>query len=201
MLLIGGTLPHKIGGEGLTWENLQNWRDWYSRLDAPHVFDLGTQTWAERHVAVAVPRLQQTGVQPGRRREGRTADGERREEYITELLLRSHLAAVFVPTRRSVVVFGGSRYFTGEYFHDVLELELPGPAMGTNGASMSERTSTLGRGRPEASRLDVHARLESRGPPKHFQRQVSRGLIGRFRALHKDNLIPTDHLEELVQQR
>lgn len=44
---------------------------------------------------------------------------------LSEIYLRSHFAAVFVPPRRSVLVFGGSRYFTGEYFHDLLELKLP----------------------------------------------------------------------------
>ena len=33
---------------------------------------------------------------------------------VCQVYLRSHFAATFVPQRRSVVVFGGSRYFTGK---------------------------------------------------------------------------------------
>lgn len=190
MLLLGGTFPHRIGNEGLTRQNLQNWREWYSRLDMPHVFDLGTMSWSKRSAAVAVPALQPLV----NAQEAHDGDPARREEYITELLLRSHLAAAFVPGRRSVIVFGGSRYFTGEYFHDVLELQLPG-------AESSGKAAVLGRGRPSSSRLSVQGRLEERGIPKHFSQQMSRGVIGRYRALDKDNLVPAGLLEELVQQR
>jgi len=189
MLLLGGTFPHRLGNAGLARENLKNWRKWYSRLDMPHVFDLGTQTWTGRTAAVAVPPLQQ----PERRCTSAT-EGSRREEYITELLLRSHLSAAFVPGRRSVIVFGGSRYFTGEYFHDILELELPG-------GNSSGVSSVLGPGRPLASRLSVHGSFECQALPKHFTQQVSRGLVGRYRALDKDSLLPAGRLQELVQLR
>jgi len=189
MLLLGGTFPCRIGNEGLTRSNLENWREWYSRLDMPQVFDLGTQTWSGRSAAVAVPPLQQ----PGSENAGAVEDLGH-EVYISELLLRSHLATAFVPSRRSVIVFGGSRYFTGEYFHDVLELELPG----TNSPRCA---AVIGSGRPPASRLQVYGEMQDRGIPKHFAQQVSRGLISRYRALDKDNLVPAGLLQELVQQR
>merc|ERR1719313_1848541 len=39
-------------------------------------------------------------------------------------MMRSHLAAVSTPSLEGdrVLVFGGGRYFTGAYFHDILEL-------------------------------------------------------------------------------
>eukprot|EP00438_Fugacium_kawagutii_P024280 Skav232546 [mRNA] locus=scaffold7124:11520:14952:+ [translate_table: standard] len=40
-------------------------------------------------------------------------DAGEQEQHIAEVYLRSHFAATFLPQRRSVVVFGGSRYFTG----------------------------------------------------------------------------------------
>lgn len=43
----------------------------------------------------------------------RTCRSNHRTTWI-EVYLRSHFAAVFVPSRRSALVLGGSRYFTGE---------------------------------------------------------------------------------------
>ena len=46
------------------------------------------------------------------------------------ILRRSHFAATYVPTTRQILVFGGSRYFCGEYFHDLLTIALPDAAPG-----------------------------------------------------------------------
>eukprot|EP00913_Durusdinium_trenchii_P004283 g3971.t1 len=126
LLLLGGTLPHKLGATGLNAHSLRHWRSWYNRLDEPWVFDLRSGEWTPRGAAVALP-----------------SDAEDREQHVAEVYLRSHFAAVFVPSRRSALVLGGSRYFTGEYFNDLLELQLP-----SSTSSRARRGQDLESGEP-----------------------------------------------------
>lgn len=193
VLLLGGCMPHQIGPENLSAGNLMRWRNWYRRLDQPCLFDLATGTWSEESASVIDPRA--------------TADEGRRpspnEDYITEQLLRSHLSATFVPTRRSVVVFGGSRYFTGEYFHDVLELHLPVIS------DASCRTSVFGCGRaPIGAPAPLREFTAPDALPRFLRRirvpgeppALTRGLLGRLRAMARDGLLPEDEFQRILQE-
>jgi len=183
LLLLGGTLPHRVGRDGLNADSLREWREWYSRLDMPHVFDLETGTWTQRSASV-MP----------------SDDRLTLEEHITELYLRGHLAAVFVPHRRSVVAFGGSRYFTGEYFNDVLELRLP------HGQPSGQRSRILGEGRPIEERMRVQQHLVAPDNlPKHLRRHqhgerlLTQGFLGRVRAMTRDGLMPREEFDAIVE--
>jgi len=185
MLLLGGVKPHKVGAEGLTEETLQRWRTWYGRLDQPHLFDLATESWSQQSVAVLPPSPH--------------AD---LETHIADNCLRAQFAAVFVPTRRSVVVFGGSRYFTGEYFHDMLELHLPATS------SPTQRTSVLG------DSLLMDTDIEPLGDfqtpqriPRFFnqrarrtQSSITRGLLGRLRAMMHNEMLTEEQFQELLRR-
>eukprot|EP00930_Biecheleria_cincta_P059530 TRINITY_DN45240_c0_g1_i1.p1 TRINITY_DN45240_c0_g1~~TRINITY_DN45240_c0_g1_i1.p1 ORF type:complete len:631 (-),score=82.80 TRINITY_DN45240_c0_g1_i1:84-1976(-) len=175
LLLLGGTLPHEVGADGIHAQSLRRWRNWYNRLDEPYVFDLGTKTWSERRASVAAP--------------GDVATQEEREQHVADVYLRSHFSATFVPHRRSVIVFGGSRYFTGEYFNDVLELQLPASERA------SRPDSVLGIGRQEAARHPVCGSFQAPDAlPRHLQRNPrgmtpSRGFLGRMRGMVRDRII------------
>lgn len=190
LLLLGGTLPHRVGNNGLNNESLQSWREWYHRLDQPHIFDLGEKCWSERKAMVNSVSL---------------AGGLSPQDYVMEVLLRSHLAAVFVPSRRSVVVFGGSRYFTGEYFHDVLELQVSAsPHTMASAASFDFRGSTLlGVGSTEMALIAGDLQSSS-GMPTHLlragQRRATRGLVGRLRAMGRDGALQLDELDAFIRE-
>ncbi|CAJ1397523.1 unnamed protein product [Effrenium voratum] len=178
LLLLGGTLPHKLGAGGLNAHSLRQWRTWYNRLDEPWVFDLGTQQWLPREAAVALP-----------------GDSDQLEEYVAEVYLRSHLAACFLPQRRSVVVFGGSRYFTGEYFNDILELQLPGQRTGRG---------VLGEGRRQDSRHRLLGPFQApNGLPHHLQvadgreATVTRGFLGRLRGMLQEGIINQEQFNSM----
>lgn len=185
LLLLGGTLPHEVGADGINAQSLRRWRTWYNRLDAPYVFDLGTESWSERRASVAAP--------------GDAATQEEHEQHVAELYLRSHFAATFVPHRRSVIVFGGSRYFTGEYFNDVLELQLPASDC------PSRPGSVLGSGRHEVAQHPVCVSFQAPDAlPRHLQRNrrdmtPSRGFLGRMRGMVRDRIISEDEFNRAFQ--
>lgn len=198
MLLLGGAMPHEVGLEGLNAENLTRWRSWYRRLDRPVLFDLATKAWTEENACVALP-------------DSGSADSV--SEHVAEVFLRSHMAAAFVPTRRSVVVYGGSRYFTGEYFNDLLELHLPSdsfaPAV-VHAAQVhgSLHTSVLGPGRALAEATgEVAADFDGQGGLPRFLRRargqvrrlLTRGLVGRLRAMVRDGLLQEDDFRRILQ--
>jgi len=172
LLLLGGTLPHMLGSTGLNAQTLRQWRTWYNRLDEPWVFDLRSQEWSPRHAAVAPP-----------------GDFSAQEQHIAEVYLRSHFAATFVPQRRSVVVFGGSRYFTGEYFNDLLELQLPSAMKRSSG-------TVLGEGRRQESQHRLCGPFQASNQlPRHLQvadgreATLTRGFLGRLRGMLQDGII------------
>jgi len=183
ILVLGGAMPHQVGTEGIRVSNLVNWRQWYSRLDEPHLFDLATMSWSQKRAAV-VP----SGARPVVALKDHTA----------EVLLRAQLAATFVPMRRSVVAFGGSRYFTGEYFNDILELHLPASSCPT------QNTSVLGRGRcPEVPSEPV-GDFEDRGSLPKFllhgnEQRLTRGLLGRLRGMLRERLLPQDEFDGILE--
>merc|ERR1712113_208596 len=133
-MYLGGAMPHKLGTQGLTPDNMKNWRQWYARLDRPHVWNHKTATWSQHRCVL---------------RSGETASGNV-NDWALELCLRSHVAAVYLPSRRSVIIFGGSRYFTGEYFHDLLELQIPQAHSCDGGAANNMNTSLALDGIPPA---------------------------------------------------
>lgn len=190
LLLLGGTMPHLIGPNGLTEQNLARWRRWYGRLDQPYIFDLFEEAWTQE-------------------RSSTPTSGVGLEAHIHEVYLRSHLAAVFVPARRSVVVFGGARYFTGEYFHDVLELRLPGPlsSVGSSGATL-QSTSIFGAGCSEAEVGSGGVLGDFRGedtlPPflGHRQgraRRLTPGFVGRLRPMARDGLLVPGDMQRIME--
>eukprot|EP00928_Gymnodinium_smaydae_P076934 TRINITY_DN6003_c0_g1_i1.p1 TRINITY_DN6003_c0_g1~~TRINITY_DN6003_c0_g1_i1.p1 ORF type:complete len:642 (-),score=45.29 TRINITY_DN6003_c0_g1_i1:136-2061(-) len=189
LLLLGGTLPQKVGAQGLNSVSLQRWRSWYSRLDTPHVFDMRSGEWKALRAAVS----KTTDRSPSAA-----------EEHITDVYLRSHFAAAFIPPRRSVVIFGGSRYFTGEYFHDLIELQLPGRARTSSSESCSS-VHVLGEGRNPETKLATHGDLQAADDlPKHLRRTrgritLTRGLIGRLRAMARDGWIDPEEFAELLE--
>ncbi|CAD7969684.1 unnamed protein product [Amoebophrya sp. A120] len=110
LLYFGGTKPQNIGEEGITFQKLMDeseetgWPCWYSDLARnAFVFDTVTKQWTSSEKMETIFH--------------RSCD--------TKSLRRSHFAACFVPTTGQIFVFGGSRYFVGEYFHDVITLDLP----------------------------------------------------------------------------
>jgi len=188
LLLLGGTLPHKLGLTGLNAQSLRHWRTWYNRLDVPFVYDLGTQEWSERRAAVAPPEEH--------------VDPELHEQHVAEVYLRSHFAACFVPHRRSVVVFGGSRYFTGEYFNDLLELQLPSSSSQHSGRRCGHHSPVLGEGRDEESRRPVCGAFQAPNAlPRHLQPEqrmgatATRGYLGRLQGMVHDRIISQEQLD------
>ncbi|CAE7241220.1 gefF [Symbiodinium microadriaticum] len=176
LLLLGGTLPHKLGSQGLNAHSLRQWRTWYSRLDEPFVFDLRTKKWNQHHAAVA-------------------ATSQDLEQHVAEVYLRSHFPACFIPHRRSVIAFGGSRYFTGEYFNDVLELQLPSCKHGP-------RAALLGEGRRQESRQPLCAAFQAPAAlPRHLQvadgreASLTRGFLGRLRGMLQDGIINQEQFD------
>lgn len=174
LLLLGGTLPHMLGATGLNAQSLRQWRSWYNRLDEPWVFDLRTQEWSCRRAAVA----------------STAADDFEQEQHIAEVYLRSHFAASFIPQRRSVVVLGGSRYFTGEYFNDLLELQLP------SDQQRSSSGTVLGEGRRQESQHRLYGEFQAPNQlPRHLQledgrqAQLTRGFLGRLRGMLQEGII------------
>merc|ERR1711959_444216 len=120
------------------------------------------------------------------------------ETYISDSLLRAQFAAVFVPTRRSVVVFGGSRYFTGEYFHDLLELRMP------SSTSQGQRTSVLGDGQSTpCPTLPLGEFQDEDALPRQFRRDVrsrlTQGVLGRFRGMLRDRVINREEFDEIIE--
>jgi len=163
-----------LGATGLNAQSLRQWRSWYNRLDEPWVFDLRTQEWSCRRAAVA----------------STAADDFEQEQHIAEVYLRSHFAASFIPQRRSVVVLGGSRYFTGEYFNDLLELQLP------SDQQRSSSGTVLGEGRRQESQHRLYGEFQAPNQlPRHLQvedgrqAQLTRGFLGRLRGMLQEGII------------
>lgn len=112
LIFLGGCLPQNVGDGGIRWSAVSSddpetgWKCWYgnlagrttSNLGTAWIFDAKSQEWSETsHVEVACG-----------------SD-----------LWRSHSSAAFVPTVGKIFIYGGSRYFRGEYFHDLLTIDLP----------------------------------------------------------------------------
>lgn len=93
-----------------------------------------------------------------------------------DILRRSHAAAAFCRARGSVLVLGGSRYFTGDYFHDVLELRL---------APMSSA---------ERRQKEIQTQLAVPSMRRHY----ARGVIGRVRGLARHQLIDPLLLDQVL---
>jgi hypothetical protein len=178
-------MPHKVGSGGLNREALINWRRWYSRLDQPHLLDLASKSWSRQDTPVlrghhAAPVVQSAS----------------HEEYVGEIFLRAQFAATFVPTRRSVVVFGGSRYFTGEYFHDILELRLPA------GSSSNQQTSVLGGTQAIPCPMPLGEFEEEDDLPRMWRRRrgLTRGLLGRLRGMLRYQQINQEQFDNFIQE-
>ena len=121
-----------------------------------------------------------------------------------DTMLRSHLSAASLPGG-PVLVFGGARYFTGAYFHDLLELS-GGPGPGGAQAARPEaapagapgglgRLGSLGGlGGLGGLRQLLQQRLRSQpaapGPrtPRGPAATGARGRAGRLAAMARDGL-------------
>merc|ERR1712190_595952 len=120
------------------------------------------------------------------------------QERASELLLRSHLAAAYCPERESVLVFGGSRYFTGEYFHDLLELKIHGATCDSAEASAASQRSSrdfsleTGTLREEVELADEELPTSHPVfmlPSVEGRSRLTRGLRGRFRGMARDGYL------------
>mmetsp|Transcript_101601 Transcript_101601/g.284861 ORF Transcript_101601/g.284861 Transcript_101601/m.284861 type:complete len:626 (+) Transcript_101601:179-2056(+) len=176
---LGGTMPHMIGPEGVffDWSRHSSWREWYVRMDRPMVFDRKTQQWSSRRVCLGTAGSETIGP--------RAAP----EQRVSEILLRSHFAAVHMPERGSVIVLGGSRYLCGEYFHDLLELRMD-PTSATHECAATTADRTL---QAEAEAEGVVGALPPAFPvfirPFRDGSRLTRGLRGRFRGMLRDGHI------------
>lgn len=182
MMMLGGSMPHLLGPEGLSNVSLRRWRSWYARLDRPLVFDHKTSAWSTRQALLG----ETIGLE----------HGANTEQRVSEVLLRSHMAAVYMPDRHSAIVFGGSRYFTGDYFHDLLELRLPPPTTGPPEADEDvdmEGESDRPPWPPEGAELGEEELPV--GLPSLMLRAVqgrsrlTRGLRGRLRSMVRDGVL------------
>jgi len=172
LLFLGGCMPHKMGERRLDRQNMRNWQQWYRRLDRPFLFDRATGEWSPR-----LARLTAT-----------TTGAGSPEERISANYLRSHFAAVYVPRRRSVLVLGGSRYFTGEYFHDLLELRSPS----TQVQGAAPLAGAL-RARFPRHMVAGHRTFDGTRP------LFTRGLRGRLRAMVRDGHLNIQQYRALMQ--
>ena len=101
ILFVGGTKPQNIGDSGILRPD-GRWKDWYADVGAEaYVFDTATAGWTP-------------------------CDERLLQVSCGDDLRRSHMATCYVPSTDQIFVFGGSRYFLGEYFHDMLTVDLPG---------------------------------------------------------------------------
>lgn len=177
LLYFGGTMPHKVGQQRLLHDNLRHWQQWYQRLDRPCVFDRSENTWSQRTALVC----------PAESRDDQAAEHSEPAEYLSEVYLRSHSAAVYLPERGSVVVLGGARYFTGEYFHDLLELRLP--------------TTTIAAERALSTFVEVPT-LQDRIPrfmrPPGGSSRLTRGLKGRLRSMARDGRLDLEQYHRIL---
>jgi len=119
VLVLGGCMPHLLGNVPATGRTFAHCPKWYASLSRPWRFHLASRRWSQASASAdGVP-------EPG------------------DTLLRSHTSAVALPVQaaprqlppdgtgpEAVLLFGGSRYFTGAYFHDLLALRLPLPSPG-----------------------------------------------------------------------
>ncbi|CAD7934402.1 unnamed protein product [Amoebophrya sp. A25] len=156
ILLFGGCKPQEVGPGGIRWQALTDeseetgWRSWYSHVgrDA-FVFDAHERNWSPCVCEVSCD---------------------------TQALWRSHFSAVFVPPTNQIFLFGGSRYFCGEYFHDLLVLDLP---------------SAAGRHLPDRNASGVLF------PGYVWNRW--KGVLGRLRGLHATGDLDDDRMREVFQ--
>lgn len=187
VLVLGGCMPHRRGPRPPGQTAFDDCANWYAPLGAPWRLDLAAQRWWQD-----------------------TADGSAVPEP-ADTLLRSHAAAVVVPgADAQVLLFGGSRYFTGAYFHDLLELTwAPG---GHEAAAEAEPEVPLDPAAPLAAmgegllerlrrRLGLAAPAPPGAPPaaglgrrlRGGEAQVGwRGRDGRLRAMVRDGLLPPE---------
>lgn len=204
ILVFGGCMPHRLNSvardRATAFELCPNW---YVPLTQVWGFDLaaaltsGTVRWGlEDARADEVP-------EPG------------------DTTLRSHLAAVAVPSASGrtgsaasrALVFGGSRYFTGAYFHDLLELRSePSSASVSSAAQAHETESSVRRStrsfwqrirpgsaardgaaaaarRPSSERRGSRTRPTARDGPRWPTGTGQRGRAGRLRAMARDGLM------------
>lgn len=127
ILYLGGTKPQHIGlTGGITMDNVNDrrvWRKWYASIgNGPPPKD-GRSRETE-----TPPVSQGAGILDTRTLRWRT---ESRKGNLLEVscrdgdLYRSHFAAAYVPPTGQIFIYGGSRYFLGDYFHDLFALDLP----------------------------------------------------------------------------
>jgi len=126
LLLFGGCRPQEVGAAGITRQALgdehplRGWKKWYNDLAGQAGLEA---THAGRRGAAAA------GTTEAYVFDSKYAKWHKQldlfEVSCGKDLRRSHFDACFVPTVKRIFVFGGSRYFTGEYFHDIITLDLP----------------------------------------------------------------------------
>ncbi|KAF4655158.1 hypothetical protein FOL47_009552, partial [Perkinsus chesapeaki] len=100
------------------------------------------------------------------------------ERQVLEVRFRSHCGAAFLPSQKKIYVFGGSRYFLGEYFHELIAIDLD--------------ESSVPKDRPKG-----HLNL-LQGVRWTRQFRISPGVIGRARCLARDGLIGREVLNHLI---
>jgi len=189
-------MPHHLGDAPPEQRTFQYCTNWYAPLTQMWAFELSARRWSQETVACdEVP-------EPG------------------DTLVRSHASAVVAPRRSTmasggrrsqgldlgsevVLLFGGSRYFTGAYFHDLLELRHSPPPMldGIDGVAFeAEDRQRLVAGDGLFQRFIRRVSASSGGAagaagaaagnPPHAAADGARGRGGRVRAMVRDGVWP-----------
>ncbi|KAF4690471.1 hypothetical protein FOZ60_017322 [Perkinsus olseni] len=130
----------------------------YEDICAPWRFDLAKKKWAK--IGCKMTLHEEVG-QP-----------------VLETRYRSHCGAAYLKSQRKIYVFGGARYFLGEYFHDLTAFDLDESAIP-----------------PE--RPKVHLNM-LQGVRWTRQFRLTPGVIGRARCLARDGLIAREVLNSLI---
>merc|ERR1712232_582798 len=99
-------------------------------------------------------------------------------------LRRSHFDSCFVPTVKRIFVFGGSRYFRGEYFHDIITLDLPGSGGNRTPTASTVTSSSAFQGNSKSTDplQDADPNESSSVFPGNRWYQL-RGQLGRIRGM------------------
>jgi hypothetical protein len=156
ILVLGGYMPHERGIIPPEQNQMAGWEEWYKSMMEPEILNVDG-TWTARNARVSdMP----WDTWP-------THD---------DILRRSHVSAAFCRARNSVLVFGGSRCFTGEYYHDAVELRL------TEIPAAERRARAL------------LAQPELQAP----RRRYARGHLGRLRGLARHHLVDPEVIAHVM---
>eukprot|EP00397_Hematodinium_sp_SG-2012_P024130 GEMP01025120.1.p1 GENE.GEMP01025120.1~~GEMP01025120.1.p1 ORF type:complete len:507 (+),score=75.12 GEMP01025120.1:168-1688(+) len=120
LLFFGGCMVQKVDANALQTRPI-SWREWYpSIFDNVRVYDRRERTWS----ALGSNRNRIRDPEQNQEDNINMSDEEdsHGHSYMKDMLRRSHFSSCSIMNEQDnkVVLFGGSRYFTGEYFHDII---------------------------------------------------------------------------------